>query len=89
MINEALTKKLGLKEPQQAIGKMLRIGGGTWLPVVGVVKDFKTNSLREEVKPLTITPRRDFYLTMAVKMRTANLSQTTARIKQALGKSLS
>jgi len=82
LINETLTKKLGLKEPQQAIGKMLRIGGGSWLPVVGVVKDFKTNSLREEVKPLTVAPRRDFYLTMAVKMRTANLSKTTARIKQ-------
>lgn len=82
VINETLTKKLGLKEPQQAIGKMLRIGGGSWLPVVGVVKDFKTNSLREEVKPLTIAPRQDFYLTMAVKLRTANLSQATARIKQ-------
>jgi putative ABC transport system permease protein len=82
VINETLAKKLGLKEPQQAIGKMLRIGGGQWLPVVGVVRDFKTNSLREEVKPLTVASRRDFYSTMAVKLRTANLSQTTARIKQ-------
>ncbi|HKZ64862.1 MAG TPA: ABC transporter permease [Chitinophagaceae bacterium] len=82
VINEMLTKKLGLKEPQQAIGKNLRIGGGPRLPVVGVVKDFKTNSLREEVKPLTIAARQDFYMTMAVKLRTASLSHTTARIKQ-------
>jgi putative ABC transport system permease protein len=82
MINETLTKKLGLKEPQQAIGKMLRIGGGQWLPVVGVVKDFKTNSLREDVKPLTIAPRQDFYYTMAVKLRTANLSHTIAQIQK-------
>jgi predicted permease len=82
VVNETLVKKLGLKDPQQAIGKNLRIGGGPWLPVVGVVKDFKTNSLREEVKPLTIASRQDFYLTMAVKLRTANLSQTAAGIKR-------
>jgi putative ABC transport system permease protein len=82
MINETLAKKLGLKDPEQAIGKMLRIGGGQWLPVVGVVKDFKTNSLREDVKPLTVAPRQDFYYTMAVKLRTANLPQTIAQIQK-------
>lgn len=82
VINETLAKKLGLKEPQQAIGKNLRIGGGHWLPVVGVVKDFKTNSLREEVKPLTIASRHEYYFTIAVKLRTANLSHSVAQIKK-------
>src|SRR4030095_5437882 len=61
VINETLVKKLGLRKPVEAIGKDLLIGGGVWLPVVGVVKDFKTNSLREDVKPLTIASRTDFY----------------------------
>jgi ABC-type antimicrobial peptide transport system permease subunit len=82
LINETLAKRLGLKDPQQAVGKNLRIGGGQWLPVVGVVKDFKVNSLREEIKPLTIAARKDFYYTIAVKLRTQNLVQTTAQIKK-------
>ena len=73
---------MGLKDPQQAIGKNLRIGGGLWLPVVGVVKDFKTNSLKEDVKPLSISSRRDFYYTVAIKLRTSNLSLTTAQIQK-------
>jgi ABC-type antimicrobial peptide transport system permease subunit len=82
VINEALTKKLGLKDPQDAVGKNLRIGGRPWLPVVGVVKDFKTNSLKEDVKPLTIASQHDFYYTLSVKLRTENLAQTTAQIKK-------
>lgn len=82
IINETLLHKLGLKNPAQAIGKDLRIGGGKWLPVVGVVKDFKTNSLRESVKPLTIASRRGFYFTVAVKIKTANLSNTIAQVQK-------
>jgi putative ABC transport system permease protein len=82
VINETLAKKLGLKDPQQAVGKNLRIGGRPWLPVVGVVKDFKTNSLREDVKPLTIASQSDFYYTLSVKLSTDNLSLTTAQIKK-------
>ena len=82
LINETLAKRLGLQDPKQAVGKNLRMGGGQWLPVVGVVKDFKVNSLREEVKPLTIAARKDFYFTIAVKLRTQNLAQTTAQIQK-------
>jgi putative ABC transport system permease protein len=82
VINEALARKLGLKDPQQAVGKNLRIGGRPWLPVVGVVKDFKTNSLKEDVKPLTIASQRDFYYTLSVKLSTSDLSLTTAQIKK-------
>jgi len=82
VVNETLLKKLGVKDPQSVLGKNLRIGGGLWLPVVGVVKDFKTNSLRAEVNPLTITSRQKFYYTIAVKLRTTNFSQTVAQIQK-------
>lgn len=82
IINETLLHKLGLKDPSQAIGKDIRIGSGKWLPVVGVVKDFKTNSLRESVKPIMIASRRSFYFNTAVKVKTANLSNTVAHIQK-------
>lgn len=83
VINETLAKKLGLKDPKDAVGKDMRIGGGKWLPIVGVVRDFKTNSLKEEVKPTVLTTRGKHYYTMAVKMRTNSLAQTTAFVKSA------
>ena len=82
VVNETLLRKAGITDPQKAIGKQLRIGGGIWLPIVGVVKDFKTNSLREEVKPTTIAPVRVNYFAIAVKLKTNNLSQTTAQLQK-------
>ena len=82
LINETLLHKLGMKDPQQAIGKNIRIGSGNWLPVVGVVKDFKTNSLKEDIKPLTIAARKEFYFTLAVKINTKQLAQTTAQVQK-------
>jgi len=82
LINETLMHKLGISDPQKAIGKDLRIGSGKWLPIVGVVKDFKTNSLKEDTKPLTIASRKQFYFTLAVKMKTTNLSRTTSQIQK-------
>lgn len=82
VVNETLLRKCGMTDPEKAIGKVLRIGGGQWKPIVGVVKDFKTNSLREEVKPLTITSNRKDYYTLSVKLRTGNLSKTTAQLQK-------
>lgn len=82
VVNETILSKLGVKNPQEAIGKDIRIGSGSWLRITGVVKDFKTNSLREEVKPLIITSRNNLYYTIAIKMKTANLSQTVAQVKK-------
>ncbi len=70
VVNETLTKKLGLKNPADAVGKDLRLGGGRWMPIVGVVKDFKTNSLRDETKPTMIAPAKRWYGRTGIKMKT-------------------
>ena len=53
VINETYARKLGFNDPQQAIGKKLE-----WdikqVPISGVVKDFHTQSLHEEIKPTAI-----------------------------------
>lgn len=82
VVNETLLKKLGVKNPQDAIGKDIRVGSGRWFPIVGVIKDFKTNSLKEEVKPLLISTKSNVYYTTAVKMKTANLAQAIAHVKK-------
>ncbi|MGH2646418.1 MAG: ABC transporter permease, partial [Ginsengibacter sp.] len=77
VINETLVKKLGLKSANDAIGKQLRMGArDAWRNIVGVVKDFKTNSLREEIKPTIIGPKKRFYGEVSVKIKSSNLAQT-------------
>jgi putative ABC transport system permease protein len=82
VVNETLVKKLGAKNPGEVIGKTLRLGGGQWYPIVGVVKDFKTSSLREEIKPLILSTNKKYYSLAAIKLRTTNLSNTTAAIQK-------
>lgn len=86
IINETLVKKLGLKNANDAVGKEIRLGRGKWKPIVGVVKDFKTNSLREEIKPLLIAERKKLYYVTAVKLRTSNILKTQAAIETAWNK---
>ncbi|MCH7401220.1 ABC transporter permease [Belliella kenyensis] len=68
VINETMAKKLMIQNPEEAIGKNLRLGSGAWIPVSGVVKDFTVNSLREEMKQLVITTRKSMYSIVAVKL---------------------
>ena len=82
VVNETMMKKLGIRDPEKMLGKNLRLGSGRWMPIVGVVKDFKTNSLREDIKPTSITSRQSNYYTVGVKIRTNNLARTTAAVQQ-------
>ena len=73
LINESLAKRLSPKKVDNVIGKTIRFGGGRWNEIVGVMKDFKTTSLREEVRPLAISTRKSLYSNIAIKLHTTNL----------------
>ena len=83
VVNETLIKKLQLKSPEDAIGKEIRMGSQPWKTIVGVTKDFKTNSLKEDIKPLIIAERRSFYSVTAVRLRTTNINKSKAAIETA------
>ena len=83
VINETMMKKLGYKNAKDILGKNLRMGGsgGMWKPITGVVKDFKTNSLREEVKPTVMMPQKDVYYQIGIKIAPQNIDQTSKAVK--------
>ncbi|WP_184550765.1 ABC transporter permease [Mucilaginibacter sp. FT3.2] len=82
VVNETFIHKLGIQNAETAIGKTVRLGGGAWMPIVGVVKDFKTNSLRDAVKPIVIGPRKQFDGIVAIKIQTNSLTQTVAQLQK-------
>lgn len=67
VINETMAKKLLITSPEEAVGKLIRLGSREWVPITGVVRDFAVNSLREDMKQLLITSEKDFYSQVAVK----------------------
>jgi ABC-type antimicrobial peptide transport system permease subunit len=84
VVNETFLLKLGIKDPEKAIGKTVKLGGNKspWLPIVGVVKDFKTNTLREAVKAIVITQRKAFQGEIAIKIQTNNLHTSVANLQK-------
>jgi putative ABC transport system permease protein len=85
VINETLVAKLGLRSPEQALGKDLQFGG-TWRKVVGVVKDFRTNSLREAIKPTMIACDKNQYVYTALKLHSTNLGSIMDAVQVAWDK---
>ncbi|HEY4336313.1 MAG TPA: FtsX-like permease family protein, partial [Puia sp.] len=56
LINESYSRILGFATPQEAVGKWLDRKGKR-VPITGVVADFHTASLHEQIKPLVIYSR--------------------------------
>jgi putative ABC transport system permease protein len=60
VVNEAVVRKLGIQDPKKAIGKMVNVNGITH-PIVGVLKDFHENSLRDEIRPVLMSTIKNAY----------------------------
>jgi ABC-type antimicrobial peptide transport system permease subunit len=81
VINETLVSKLGLKSPQDAVGKDIQLGGG-WKKICGVVKDFRQNSLRDATKPLLIANYKKVYYFTALKIKGNNLAAIREQVQK-------
>jgi putative ABC transport system permease protein len=70
VVNETLLKKLGVLNPQDAIGKEINFWNGTKVgSIVGVIKDFNANSLRQPMSPVVLSSWKDVYQTINIKLR--------------------
>lgn len=85
VVNETLMKKLGIQNANTILGKDIQYGSGgnNWKKIVGVVKDFKTNTLKEDIKPLAIAENRSNYYLTTVKLNSTNILKTRAAVETA------
>lgn len=81
VINETLVKMLGLKNPNEALGHILKFSGKT-AKIVGVVKDFNNHSLHEKIDPIAIFTNINNYQLMAVKMNSSQLLSTMKEVER-------
>ncbi|MGC4021569.1 MAG: ABC transporter permease, partial [Cyclobacteriaceae bacterium] len=81
LVNEKLASMVGYKNPQEIIGKTVKMWGKR-LPIVGVVNDFHTVSLRDPIEATLVLNRIDNYNSMAVKISPAKMQETVKEIRQ-------
>lgn len=85
--NEMLLRKLNVRNPAQVIGRKLKLGGREPGIIVGVVRDFHTNSAKDGgIQPTLIMASEQFYWNGSVKLRSTNLPRTVAQIKATYAK---
>jgi len=79
VVNETLIQKLGWQNPQQAIGQLFECGYGK-SQIIGVVKDFQSESKHKKRRPciLIYNPRQFFMV--SVKLQPAGMHQTISKI---------
>jgi putative ABC transport system permease protein len=81
VVNEELVKVAGFDDPRDIIGKKMLMWGKT-LPVVGVVKNFHTVSLRQAIDPTVLLNRIRGYQTLSVKVNPAQFQAAIDQVKQ-------
>lgn len=80
VVNEQFLKKVGIPTPEDAIGKTVKIWGQD-LPIVGVMKDFHTVSLRGSIEPTILIDQAN-YRFAHLSLNTQNLSRTMTALQQ-------
>ena len=78
IINQALSKKLGLENP---IGERIHFWNSPTYHIIGVLEDFYFNSIKESVKPLALIFGEGGSI-VSVKVKTEDMSTTLTSISK-------
>ncbi|WP_346320523.1 ABC transporter permease [Chitinophaga sp. YIM B06452] len=82
LVNETFVKKMSLPNNEAVLGKRLSFHQQKNLEIVGVVKDYNNQSLRDEITPLVITLDNKTIAFMALRLRPQDMPKTLARIEK-------
>jgi len=84
VVNETLLRKLGVRNPKDALGKYISIWDDKtkYAPIVGVVKDFNISSLKEAMMPVIISSWSDGYGIINVKLQPVDAKSSMKSIER-------
>src|SRR5690606_38162306 len=81
LVNQALLRQMGVQDPQEAVGSVITVFDEE-TTIVGVVEDFHTHSLREEIKPTLIFNDPGNVRMAALKVNTLDMGETLVQVEQ-------
>jgi putative ABC transport system permease protein len=80
VVNETMIHKLGIQDPQKAIGKHIMLDGNWHSTITGVVQDFQSESKHKKIRPCVLLYRADNFYMASVKLHPFGISKTIAGI---------
>ncbi len=83
VVNETVIKKLGLKKSEDILGKEISFWNRrVHALVVGVIKDFHANSLRDPIAPVVLASSKKYYQTIGIKIQTGKEKQVLTAVEK-------
>jgi ABC-type antimicrobial peptide transport system permease subunit len=82
LVNETLVKKLGLQSANDIIGKTISFDLNKKVPVVGVMSDFHSKSLKEAVSPFMLTTNSHGYTYIALRMDPKKIQPALSQVQK-------
>ena len=87
IVNETCVKKLGVRNPQDVLGHQINFWDGRQIgKIVGVVKDFHVESLKDSMNAVVLSAWPGLYFTANIKIQPARRKETLAAIEKAWNK---
>jgi putative ABC transport system permease protein len=81
VVNETLIHKLGIQQPQQAIGVRFK-GGNNMVTITGVVKDFQSESKHKARRPIIVDYSAKRFFRVSVSLQPQGIPQTMRAIEK-------
>ncbi|MEO5891826.1 MAG: ABC transporter permease [Ferruginibacter sp.] len=82
LVNETMVKMLGLKSASDIIGKTLSFDSDIKLPVVGVMHDFNSKSLKEAVAPFVLATNAHGYNFISLRLDPTRMATTLELVQK-------
>jgi ABC-type antimicrobial peptide transport system permease subunit len=82
IVNETFVKKMGLGSAEEIIGKTISFDLNKKYPIVGVMNDFNSKSLKEAVSPFALTTNSRGYGYIALRLNPMRMQPTLAQVQK-------
>lgn len=80
VVNETLLSTFGLGEPENAIGKKMKVGDHVF-PIIGVLKDYNWYSLKEKKEPILLN-YTEFGSNISIRLSTDDIRNSMTTIQR-------
>ncbi len=82
VVNETLIHKLGIQNPQQAIGKSITLNGNEQSKIIGVTQDFQSESKHKKIRATVLIYRPGNFLSVSVRIQPKGITRTIDNINK-------
>jgi ABC-type antimicrobial peptide transport system permease subunit len=76
VVNETLIQKLGIRTPEDALGKFITVNGDLKVTIMGVIKDFQSESKHKKIRACVMAYLQDEFSQVSVRVEPRQMRQT-------------